>query len=106
MPPSIDARVIETPHGFIVRPPDVFKHAGDVFTISNLTGSRVAVTFPVLPTNPAQATISPGETGQFTILSTTPGIYDYLVEIGLSDGTRGFTQRASGASDPHIIIDF
>lgn len=102
----IDARVIQTPHGFKVVPPDVFKHAGDEFTILNLTSSVVRVTFPTLPTDPPQGEISNGGMATFRILETPPGVYDYFVEVALNDSLRAFTLRASGNSDPHIIIDF
>jgi hypothetical protein len=103
---SIDARVIQLPHGFKVVPPTVFKHASDQFTLLNLSGSSVNVSFPVLPTTPASATIAPGSTQTFNIGAAEPGIYDYVVEVALSDSTRSFTLRAKGNSDPQIIIDF
>ena len=104
--PPIDARVIQTPHGFKVLPQDVFKHTGDEFTLLNISGSVVRVTFPVLPMDPPTADIPHGGTQVFRILTTPPGMYDYWVEVALTDRTRDFTLRASAASDPRIIIDF
>jgi hypothetical protein len=103
----IDARVIQLPHGFKVVPPQVFKHSDDQFALLNLAGSTVQVSFPVLPTVPAIAAIPPGGTQVFNIGSAAPGPYEYLVEVvGVSDGTRSFSLRASANSDPQIIIDF
>ena len=103
----VDARVIETHYGFEVRPKDVFKHTGDGFTLLNLTASTVHVSFPVLPTDPPDCDIPPGQAKTFTILSTSPGIYEYSVEVAMTDSNqRSFTLRASGGSDPNIIIDF
>ena len=104
--PPVDARVIQTSHGFKVRPADVFKHSGDQFTLLNRTDSTVHVSFPELPTVPADASIPSGETQVFNIGNAAPGEYEYHVKLGLSDGTRSFTLRASGNSDPHIFIDF
>ena len=103
---AVDARVVETPHGFKVVPSDVFKRSGEQFTLLNITGSTVHVSFPVLPTNPAQADISPGNAQAFEIQRTAPGSYDYWVQIALNDRSRDFTLRASAGSDPRIIIDF
>src|SRR5215207_127677 len=102
----IDARVFENPHGFEVRPHDVFKRSGDEFRLLNNTGSTVLVSFPRLPMDPAKAEIAPGRCQVFRILQTAPGIYDYWVEIPLTDRTRDLTLRARGGSDPQIIIDF
>ena len=101
-----DARVVQTPHGFHVLPRDVFKRSGDDFKLLNNSGSTVRVTFPVLPMQPPLADIPPGRVQVFTILDTAPDIYDYRVEVSLTDRTRDFTLRASGGSDPRIIIDF
>jgi hypothetical protein len=102
----IDARVIQLPHGFKVVPSIVPKNANDQFTLLNLSGSSVHVSFPVLPTTPASATIAPGGTQTFNIGAAEPDIYDYVVDVAVSDGTRSFSLRASGNSDPQIIIDF
>lgn len=102
----VDARVIQTPFGFLVRPPDVFKRSGEEFTLLNLARIPVHVTFPVLKTDPSEATIRPGATEVFKILDAAPGMYDYWVQVTLTDREIDFTLRASGASDPHIIIDF
>ena len=105
--PPIDARVIQNVHGFKVVPHDVFKRIGDGFTILNLTGSTVYVSFPVLPTDPADADVPPGQYKSFTILQTSIGSYEYHVEIELTDSfARQIRLRASGGSDPNIIIDF
>lgn len=106
MPAPVDARVIQTAYGFKVVPPDVPKQSGDQFTLLNITGSTVHVSFPVLQTVPAEAEIASGSTAVFTISQSAPGIYDYWVQVPLSDSSRALTVRASGASDPHIIIDF
>jgi hypothetical protein len=103
---AVDARVIQTPHGFKVLPRDVFKRSGDEFTLLNNTGSTVHVSFPVLPTDPAQRDLVSGTTGVFRILNAAPGIYEYWVEIAVTDRARDFKLRASGGSDPQIIIDF
>lgn len=105
---AADARVIQNPFGLQVVPRDVFKHAGDTFTILNISQVTVFVSFPTLSTNPANATIPPGGSQTFTILDAAPGVYDYLVEIALTDNrsNNAFTLRASGGSDPRIIIDF
>ena len=103
----VDARVVETPFGFKVVPKDVFKHTGDGFTLLNLTASTVHVSFPVLPTNPAEGDVPPGQAKTFTILPTPAGSYEYRVEIGMTDvNARALTLRASAGSDPNIIIDF
>jgi hypothetical protein len=102
----VDARVIQTPFGFLVRPPDVFKRSGDEFTLLNLARITVHVSFPALQTDPGEADIRPGATEVFKILDAAPGMYDYWVEIALTNHEIDFTLRASGASDPHIIIDF
>jgi hypothetical protein len=103
----VDARVIETPHGFKVLPKDVFKHTGDGFTLLNLTASTVHVSFPELPTDPPNGDIPPSHAKTFAILDTQPGIYEYWVAVGITDNNaRSFTLRASGGSDPNIIIDF
>lgn len=102
----VDARVIETPHGFRVVPSDVPKRSGEQFTLLNITGSTLHVSFPILPTTPAQADIAPGNTQVFTIEPASPGSYDYWVQIALNDRSRDFTLRASAGSDPRIIIDF
>lgn len=103
---AVDARVIQTPHGFKVVPSDVFKHSGEQFTLLNISGSTIHVSFPVLPTNPTQADIPDGNTRVFEIQPTAPGSYDYWVELVLNDRSRNFTLRASAGSDPRIIIDF
>ena len=103
---AVDARVIQTPHGFTVLPHDVFKHLGETFTLLNISGSTIHVSFPVLPMNPAQADIPTGDAQVFQILNTPPGSYDYWVELVLTDRSRDFTLRASAGSDPRIIIDF
>jgi hypothetical protein len=105
---SPDARVIQNAHGLQVVPRDVFKHAGDTFTIVNRSQVTVHVSFPVLPTDPPSADIPVGESASFAILNTSPGSYDYWVEIALTDNRSltVFTLRASGGSDPRIIIDF
>lgn len=103
---AVDARVVQTPHGFKVLPSDVFKRSGETFTLLNITGSTIHVSFPILPTNPAQADIPTGATQVFQVLSTPPGPYDYWVEIALTDRSRDFMLRASAGSDPRIIIDF
>ena len=88
-------------------PKDVFKHTGDGFTFLNLTASTVHVSFPVLPTDPSEGDILPRQTKTFTILDTPAGIYEYWVEVAITDrNQRSFTLRASGGSDPNIIIDF
>jgi len=105
--PMIDARVIQNPFGFRVLPHDVFKRAGDGFTLLNNTGSALHVSFPVLPTDPPDADVDPGMYQTFTILTTPPDIYEYRVEIAVTDSlARSITLRASGGSDPNIIIDF
>ena len=101
-----DARVVQTPHGFLVLPRDVFKRSGDDFKLLNNSDSTVRVTFPVLPMDPPSADIPPRTTQVFRIVETPPGIYDYWVEVPLNDRTRDLTLRASGGSDPRIIIDF
>ncbi len=106
MEAPVDARVIETPHGFKVLPKDVFKRSGDTFTLLNISGSTVRVSFPVLPTDPPKDDIAPGFSKEFRILNTPPGVYQYWVEVALTDRARDFTLRASGGSDPQIIIDF
>jgi hypothetical protein len=105
---SPDARVIQNAHGLQVVPRDVFKHAGDTFTIVNRSMVTVHVSFPVLPTHPASADIPPGGSEPFQIQETPPGVYDYWVEVALTDNRSltVFTLRASGGSDPRIIIDF
>jgi hypothetical protein len=102
----IDARVIQLPYGFKVVPPAVFKHSSDQFTLLNLAGSTVHVSFIALPTNPPNANIPPNQSQTFAILNAEPGAYEYQVQVGVSDGTRSFSLRASGNSDPQIIIDF
>lgn len=104
--PMIDARVLQTPYGFRVLPHDVFKRVDDGFTLLNNTGSTVHVSFPVLPTTPPDADIAPGSFETFTIQATPPDIYEYRVEIILQTLAGDFTVRASGGSDPNIIIDF
>ena len=108
LPPGpVDARVLQTPHGFKVLPNDVFKHVADGFTLLNMTGTTVHVSFQGLPTTPPDADVEPDGRQTFTILETPPGIYDYWVELALKDSNlRTFTLRASAGSDPHIIIDF
>jgi hypothetical protein len=102
----VDARVIQTPFGFRVLPHDVFKRSGDGFTLLNNTSSTIHVSFPVLPTTPADADIAPGSFETFTILATPPDIYEYRVEITMQTLAGDFMVRASGGSDPNIIIDF
>jgi hypothetical protein len=104
----IDARVIQNAHGVEVVPRDVFKRVGDIFTLANRARVTVHVSFPVLPTDPPSREISAGGTGEFRILEAEPGPYDYWVEIALTDdrSRAAFTLRASGGSDPRIIIDF
>jgi hypothetical protein len=106
--PSPDARVIQNAHGLEVVPRNVFKHAGDTFTLANSSRVTVHVSFPVLPTDPPSRDISPGGREEFRILDTPPGPYDYWVEAALTDDRSNakFTLRASGGSDPRIIIDF
>ena len=112
MAPSIssspDARVIQNAWGLQVVPRDVFKHAGDTFTIVNRSQVTVRVSFPVLPTNPADAVIPVGQSASFAIQDTPPGPYDYFVDVDMTDNrsNNAFTLRASGGSDPRIIIDF
>jgi hypothetical protein len=104
--PAIDARVIQLPDRFKVVPPEVFKRSGDQFTLLNLAGSTVHVSFPVLPTEPRDADIPHRMSKTFAILNAEPGVYEYLVQLALSDGSRTFSLRAGGNSDPQIIIDF
>lgn len=106
IPGPVDARVIQRPHGFKVVPPDVPKRSQDQFTLLNLTDSTLRVSFPALPMSPPAADIPPMQLKTFTIGDARPGDYEYLVEFALNDSARGFTLRASGNSDPHIIIDF
>lgn len=103
-----DARVIQNAHGVEVVPRDVFKRVGEVFTLANGARVTVHVSFPVLPMDPPSRDIEPGATGEFRILEAPPGAYDYWVEIALTDdrSRASFTLRASGGSDPRIIIDF
>jgi hypothetical protein len=104
---SPDARVIQNAHGLEVVPRDVFKHAEDTFTLANRSRVTVHVSFPGLPTDPASRDIPPGERGEFRIGDALPGVYDYWVEVALTDDRSNakFTLRASGGSDPRIIID-
>lgn len=104
--PHIDARVIQLLDRFKVVPPDVFKRSSDQFTLLNLAGSTVRVSFGVLPTDPPNADIPPNQWKTFAILNAAPGVYEYVVELTLSDGTRSFSLRATGNSGPNIIIDF
>lgn len=103
----VDARVIQTPHGFKVVPDYVFKHTHDGFTLLNLTDFTVHVSFPKLRTNPTEGDVPPGEAETFTIEDTPPGTYQYWVQIVFREETlKLFMLRASGGSDPNIIIDF
>ena len=101
-----DARIVQTAFGFEVHPRVVFKRARETFTLLNNTDSDVLVSFPELPVNPSKAEMGPRETRTFNILDARPGIYDYRVELTVTD-TRSnrLTFRASGGSDPEIIID-
>jgi hypothetical protein len=101
-----DARIIQTAFGFEVHPRVVFKRARETFTLLNNTASDVVVSFPVLPVDPSEATLDPRATRTFNILDAGPGVYDYRVEVTVTD-TRAnrLTFRASGGSDPEIIID-
>ena len=102
-----DARVIQTAYGLEVVPRDVFKRVDDIFTLLNRADVTVEVSFPVLPTDPPTADIDPGRTQDFRILTTKPGAYDYHVSVMFTDKfSRSFTLRASGGSDPRIIVDF
>ena len=99
--------MIQNAHGLEVVPRNVFKHARDTFTLANSSRVTVHVSFPVLPTNPPSGDIPPGGREYFEILDTAPGPYDYWVEVALTDdrSLAKFTLRASGGSDPRIIID-
>jgi hypothetical protein len=102
-----DARIVQTAFGFEVHPRVVFKRARETFTLLNNTGSDVRVSFPeALPVEPPEATLEPRATRTFNILDARPGVYDYRVELTVTD-TRSnqLTFRASGGSDPEIIID-
>ena len=111
MAPSVssspDARVIQNAFGLQVVPRDVFKNVGSTFTIVNRSQVTVHVSFPNFPTNPASADLAVGDTGSFTIGDIAPGVYEYRVDIALIDdrSKNAFTLRASGGSDPRIIID-
>jgi hypothetical protein len=105
---SPDARVIQNAFGLLVVPRDVFKRVGNTFKIANMSQVTVHVSFNELPTNPANADIPVGQSASFEILNTPAGSYEYRVEIDLTDNrsSNAFTLRASGGSDPRIIIDF
>jgi hypothetical protein len=101
-----DARIVQTGFGFEVHPRVVFKRAREAFTLLNNTDSDVLVSFPVLPVDPSKATLGPRETRTFNILDARPGVYDYRVEVTVTDArSNQLTFRASGGSDPEIIID-
>lgn len=103
----VDARIIQTEYGFEVHPSTVSKHRGGTFTIRNITGSRAHVCFPDRVTRPRDHDIDPGTNEEFRILEPDPGVYDYQVEVLVSDDrNRQIRLRASGGSDPRIIIDF
>ena len=73
-----------------------------------MTDTTVHVNFLDLPTNPHEDDIASRDFRTFTILSTAlPGTYPYHVEIVLTDSfAKQIKLRASGGSDPSIIIDF
>jgi len=94
------------PFGFAVHPNVVWKHPGTVFTILNATGVTIHVSFPVLSTNPPEADVAPFGRQDFIINPAAPGAYDYQVWIkSVTRELIGFDLRASGGSDPRIIID-
>ena len=68
----------------------------DQFTLLNLAGSTVHVSFPVLPTVPATADIPPGGTQVFNIGNAAPGVYDYVVQaqpVGWHEKLHAARQR-------------
>jgi len=104
---SIDARVVQVADGLKVVPKDVFKHAGDEVTIANIASVPVRVSFPSLQMDPPSADIDPRRLKTFVILDDPePGIYPYVVEYAVRDRfDKQLVLRASGGSDPNIIID-
>ena len=107
-PGPADARVIQTPWGFEVVPARAAKHREDLFIVRNNTRSEIRVAFPPdLQMSPPGGTIDPQRDGVFTIGNPDMGVYPYVVEIRVTDNrSQQFSLRASGGSDPEIIIDY
>jgi hypothetical protein len=98
--------VVPGPFGFEVQPPVLLTDTGDASLIRNMTSHPVFVEFPSeIVQGGLQLSLAPkgnaGETQQFTITGSVPGIYEYVVDVALAAGA---TIRARGSSNPRIII--
>jgi hypothetical protein len=110
-----DVYVFPDPNGpagtFKVRPAVAFASAGDRFSIRNLTGYEVDVTFPKHLMNEGTNPTPIDTSKVFHILVDADGFYQYQVYVlFVARGAKGkkgpkVRKRAHGESDPGVIID-